>query len=351
MWRFESSQYLILLLLAPLFLGLFFFYLKRWQRLTERTFGARVVPYLVQNYSSQKATWKMICFVMALSLMVLAWARPQSAKGQTEVKSEGVEIMIAVDVSRSMLAEDVRPSRLAHAKKEIFTLLDSLAGDKVGLIAFAGSSVLLSPLTVDKSALKMFVEGLSPDSVETQGTEIGRALNEAKDAFLRGGVESDTESRVTKVVIVISDGEDHEKGAETIAKELVDKGIRVFTMAFGTEAGGKIALRDPNGQLRDYLKDKSGQPVVSKVNGDFLRTLSEIGQGSFYHVTFGGDQMKSLKEDIDQLEKAEFDTLTATSFQEHFQYFLFAALVFALFELVLGNRKKTSSVWKGRFPL
>lgn len=351
MWRFESSQYLLWLLLAPFFLGLFFFYVKRWQNLTERTFGARVVPYLVQNYSQQKATWKMICFVVALGLMIMAWARPQAAKGQMEVKSEGVEIMVAVDVSRSMLAEDVRPSRLEHAKKEIVSLLDSLSGDKVGLIAFAGSSVLLSPLTVDKSALKMFVEGLSPDSVETQGTEVGRALNEAKEAFLRGGVESDTSSRVTKVVILISDGEDHEKGAEAVAKELVDKGIRVFTMAFGTEAGGKVALRDPNGQLRDYLKDKSGQPVVSKVNGDFLRTLSEIGQGSFYHVTFGGDQMKSLKEDIDQLEKAEFDTLTATSFQELFQYFLCAAIFFALIELALGNRKKISAVWKGRFPL
>lgn len=351
MWRFESSQYLILLMLVPLFLGLFFFYLKRWKRVTERTFGARVVPYLVQNYSATKATWKMIFYVLALSLMIFAWARPQSAKGQTEVKSEGVEVMIAVDVSRSMLAEDVRPSRLAHAKKEIISLLDSLGGDKVGLIAFAGSSVLLSPLTVDKSALKMFVEGLSPESVETQGTEVGRALTEAKEAFSRGGVEPGETSRVTKVVLLISDGEDHEKGAEAIAKELTGLGIRLFTMAFGTEAGAKVALRDPNGQLRDYLKDAKGQPVVSKVNGDFLRTLSQIGQGSFYHVTFGGEQMKSLKEDIDQLEKAEFDTLTTTSFQEQFQYFLIGALIFAFLELILGNRKKMSTVWKGRFPL
>lgn len=351
MWRFESSQYLIFLLLVPLFLALFFFFVQRWKRVTEKTFGARVVPYLVQNYSTSKALWKMICYVLALTFMILAWARPQSAKGQMEVKSEGVEVMVLVDVSRSMLAEDVRPSRLDHAKKEIMSLLDMLGGDKVGLIAFAGSSVLLSPLTVDKSALKMFVEGLSPNSVETQGTEIGRALTEAKEAFLRGGVEAGETSRVTKVVILISDGEDHEKGAEAVAKELTENGIRLFTMAFGTEAGGKIALRDPNGQLRDYLKDKSGQPVVSKVNGEFLRTLSKIGQGSFYHVTFGGDQMKSLKEDMDLLEKAEFDTMTATSFQEHFQLFLIAALIFALVELILGNRKKIPVAWKGRFPL
>jgi Ca-activated chloride channel homolog len=351
MWRFESSQYLILLLLVPLFLGLFFFYVARWKRITAATFGARVVPYLIQNYSVGKATFKIFCYSLAVTFLIVAWARPQSAKGQMEVKSEGVEVMVVVDVSRSMLAEDVRPSRLAHAKKEIIHLLDNLGGDKVGLIAFAGSSVLLSPLTMDKSALKMFVEGLSPDSVETQGTEIARALNEAKEAFLRGGTEASEGSRVTKVVVLISDGEDHEKGAETVAKELTEQGIRIFTMAFGTEAGSKVALRDPNGQLRDYLKDKQGQPVLSKVNGEFLKTLSQIGQGSFYHVTFGGDQMKSLKEDLDLLEKAQFDTLTATSFDEMFQTFLLIAILFALVELVLGNRKKIDGQWKGRFPL
>lgn len=351
MWRFESSQYLSLLLFAPFFLALFYFFLKRWERTTQRAFGGRVVPYLIQNYSVKKATGKALCFVAALSLLVMALARPQAGKGQTEVKSEGVEVMILVDVSRSMLAEDVRPSRLEHAKKEIMNLLDMLSGDKVGLVAFAGSSVLLSPLTVDKSALKMFVEGLSPNSVETQGTEIGRALTEAKDAFQRGGVDSDEQSRVTKVILLISDGEDHEKGAEKIAKDMAEQGIRLFTMAFGTEAGGKVPLRDEGGNLRDFLKDQKGEPVVSQVKGDFLRSLSEVGKGSFYHVTFGGDQMKSLKEDIDQLEKAEFDTEVSTSYEEKFQVVLALALFFALVELLLGNRKTLSKEWKGRFPL
>ncbi len=351
MFRFESSQHLLVLMMVPVLFGIFLFYLGRWKRLTERTFGKRVVPYLVQNYSSQKALWKMVFYSLALSFLILAWARPQSAEGKTEVKSEGVEVMILVDVSRSMLAEDVRPSRLEHAKKEIISLLDALGGDKVGMIAFAGSSVLLSPLTTDKSALKMFVEGLSPNSVETQGTEISRALNEAKEAFKRGGVDAGEGSKVTKVALLISDGEDHEKGAETVAKELVDQGIRVFAMAFGTAAGAKVPLRDPNGQLRGYLEDGQGQPVVSKVNGEFLKTLAELGQGSFYHVTFGGDQMKSLKEDLDLLEKAEFDTVTSTNFQENFQIFLLIALFFALLELLLGNRKKISKEWKGRFPV
>ncbi len=351
MWRFESPSHLIWLLAAPLLMGLFYFYFRRWQVVSSRSFGDRVVPYLIQNFSARKAFIKALCMSLALSLFVLAWARPQLGKGQSEIKSEGVEVMVLVDVSNSMLAEDVRPSRLDHAKKEIMNLFDMMAGDKVGLIAFAGSAVLLSPLTPDKAALKMFVEGLSPQSVENQGTDIGKALLEAKEAFQRGGVESDEKSRVTKVVLVISDGEDHEPGTEKIAKDLTDQGIRVFTMAFGTEAGGKVPLRDVRGVLRDYLKDNQGQPVVSKVKGDFLRALATAGEGSFYHVTFGGDQMKALKEDLDHLEKAEFDTMMATNYQESYQWFLLAGILFALVDLFMGNRKKISEQWKGRFPV
>lgn len=351
MWRFESPDHLIWLLAAPGVMALFYFYYRRWQIVSKRSFGERVVPYLIQNFSAQKAFIKAVCMSLALVFFVLAWARPQMGKGQAEVKSEGVEIMILLDVSNSMLAEDVRPSRLEHAKKEIIKLLDMMSGDKVGLIAFAGSAVLLSPLTPDKAALKMFIEGISPNAVETQGTEIGKALEEAKDAFMGGGVEASDKARVTKVALVISDGEDHEPGTEKIAKDLTDNGIRIFTMAFGTEAGGKIALRDNRGTLRDYLKDKQGQVVVSKVKGDFLRSLASLGQGSFYHVTFGGNQMNALKEDLDQLEKAEFDTMIAASYEEQFQWFLIVGIIFAVIDLILGNRKKIPAIWKGRFPV
>lgn len=352
MFRFESAQYLVLLLGSVLVVFLFFFFLNRFKKMSEKAFSARLSPFLLQSFSTQKATWKALFLALASAGFVLALARPQMGEGQKEVKSMGLELMVVMDVSQSMLAEDVRPSRLAHAKKEVGNLLDKLSGDKVGLIAFAGSSVILSPLTNDKSALKMFIEGLSPDSVETQGTEIGKALEEAQQAFQRGGTEGDDVSQVTKVVLLISDGEDHEKGAEETVKKLLDSGIRVFTMAFGTEAGGKIAVRDPRGNLISYLKDKStNQPVVSKVNGKFLKSLSETGKGSFYHVTFGGGQLSSLVEDLDQLEKSEFDSTVATSYDERYQYFLFPALLFALIELLLGTRKRVKQVWKGRFPV
>lgn len=351
MWRFESPSHLWFLILVPILLLLFYYNSRRWHGVSKKSFGARVFPYLVQNFSLSKAFYKTLFLSIALAGFIFSWARPQMGKGQSEIKSEGVEIMLLVDVSKSMLAEDVRPSRLEHAKKEIMNLLDLLGGDKVGLIAFAGSSVLMSPLTVDKSALKMFVEGLSPESVQAQGTEIGRALQEAQEAFRRGGTEGGEMSRVTKVVLVISDGEDHEPGTEKIAKDLAEQGIRVFTMAFGTEAGGKIPLRDPRGVLVEYLRDSRNQDVLSQVKGNFLRQIASAGKGSFYHVTFGGDQMRQVKEDLDLLEKAQFDTTLAANYDEKFQWILALALIFAFLELYMGNRKPEPTKWQGRFPL
>lgn len=351
MFRMESGHLLNWLVLIPIFAGLFYYGLWKWRRLSSTAFGQRVFGYLVQSFSQARAIFKFTLAATCLALFIIAWARPQLGKGQSEVKSEGVEIMIAVDVSNSMMSEDVRPSRLEHAKKEIMRLLDMMSGDKVGMVAFAGSAVLLSPLTVDKSALKMFVEGLSSESVQSQGTNISQALQEAHDAFNRGGVDADEKSKVTKVVLIISDGEDHEKGAEVLAKKMTEEGMRIFTMAVGTEAGGKIPVRDQRGQLRDYLKDKQGQVVTSSVKGEFLRSLAAAGQGSFYHLTFGGDQMKSLKEDFDHLEKAEFDTLIAANYDERFQWVLIIGILLGCVELILGNRKKQKAVWKGRFPL
>ncbi len=287
--------------------------------------------------------------LVALSLMVISLARPQMGKGKRQITSRGVELMIAIDVSKSMLSEDVKPSRLEHAKKEINHLLNILGGDKVGILAFAGSAVLLSPMTTDKSALKMFLETLSPESVETQGTELAKALGEANEAFKRGGEDVGPKESMTRVVILISDGEDHEEGAIEAAKQLVEGGVRVFAMAFGSENGGKIPVRDNRGYLRGYIKDKNNQEVVTKVNAESMKQIARAGKGSFYHVTFGGSQMKRLKEDLDKLEKSEFDSLSTESFEEKYQFPLFLAFLLALTELFLGTRRKKLSEWKGRF--
>ena len=322
---------------------------KSLDKKIRKAFGQKMFPFFTARISKVKKNTKFTLSLVCLSFLIFALARPQMGKGRQQIKSQGVEVMVAVDVSRSMLAEDVKPSRLEHAKKEINHLLDILGGDKVGLLAFAGSSVLLSPMTTDKSALKMFLDTLSPNSVETQGTELAKALKESHEAFKRGGEEVGPNQRMTRVVVLISDGEDHEEGAIKVAQQLADDGVRVFTMAFGSERGGKIPVRDGRGMLRGYQKDRGGKEVFSKPNDEALRQIARAGQGSFYHVTFGGPQMKSLKEDLSKLEQAEFDTLTSENVDEKYQIPLFFAILFGLIELFIGTRRRTRGEWKGRF--
>ncbi|MCB0378121.1 MAG: VWA domain-containing protein [Bdellovibrionales bacterium] len=349
MFRFANPAAFSWLLAVVLLILLYWFTQRAIDRKLQKTFGKIMAPFFVANISRGKKLIKLILTCFCMVLMIVALARPQLGKGKQRITSEGVELMVAVDVSRSMLAEDVKPSRLDHAKKEISHLLNILGGDKVGLLAFAGSAVLLSPMTTDKSALKMFLETLSPNSVETQGTELAKALFEARDAFKRGGEEVGPNERMTRVVILISDGEDHEEGALKAAKELADDGIRVFTMAFGSDQGGKIPQRDPRGVLRGYQKDKGGKEVISKVNGEALKQIARAGQGSFYHVTVNGSQMKRLKEDLDKLEKTEFDTLSSENVDEKYQLPLFFAFLFGLLDLFIGTRKRKDPEWKGRF--
>ncbi len=349
MFRFAEPAVFNLLLIVVVLAAIYFVLDKMTEKKFKKAFGSKMFPFFTARFSKTKKHLKLFLALSALTLMIVALARPQSGKGQRQITSRGVELMVAIDVSRSMLSEDVKPSRIEHAKKEVSHLLNILGGDKVGLLAFAGSAVLLSPMTTDKSALKMFLETLSPNSVETQGTELAKALLESKEAFKRGGEEVGPLQKMTRVVILISDGEDHEEGALKAAQELAEEGIRVFTMAFGSAQGGKIPVRDSRGLLKSYLRNKEGQDVITKVNDDSLRQISKAGKGSFYHVTFGGSQMKRLKEDLDKLEKAEFDSMTSESFDEKFQIPLFLAFIFGLIELFIGTRKKIISTWKGRF--
>ncbi len=353
MFRFADPWFLSLMWMLPIIIVLYVLVQKRSRAKIKKALGEKLSPFLTSSYSSKKRRIKLVCQLIALAFILVALARPQAGKKQQEAKSQGIELMIALDVSNSMLAEDVRPSRLDFAKKEISGLLDQLTGDKVGLIAFAGSAILMSPLTTDKSALKMFLESLSPDSIETQGTDFQTALSEAAQAFVRGGVdtEADENTSVSRVVLVASDGEDHEEGAYDLAERLSQEGIRVFSLAFGTERGGRIPLKDGRGYLKGYKKDEQNKDVVTKLSGDSLRRLASAGKGSFHHVVYGGGQMKTLRNELAQLEQAEFDSVIATNYDERYQIFLLIGLILALVELLFGERKSSSRIWRGRFEV
>ncbi len=259
--------------------------------------------------------------------------------------------MVMLDISTAMLAEDVKPSRLQFAKAELTRLFDMMSGDKVGLVGFAGSALLLSPLTNDISSLKMFLDSVSPFSVETQGTDFKKALEEASKAFERGGTEDDDRAKTTRVILVLSDGEDQEKGALELAKKLTGEGFRIFTIAFGTERGGLIPVRDERGFLRGYKKDRTGKEVMSQVKGDFLKELARVGQGAFHFATFGGNEARQMKADLDKLQKAEFASSMATQYEERFQLFLALALLFFALELLIAEQGGSERVWRGRFEV
>jgi Ca-activated chloride channel family protein len=283
--------------------------------------------------------------------MIVALARPQMGDSKQEIKAEGIELVFVVDVSDSMLAEDVRPNRLEQAKTELSKLIDLMPGNKIGIVAFAGSAAVMSPLTTDPSSLKMYLESLSPASVSSQGTNFQAAIEEAAEAFKRGGVDPDETVKVTRVILIASDGEDHEPGAVAAAEKLTKEGTRIFSLAYGTEKGAPIPVRDAMGFMRGYKKDKAGQTVLTTVKGDALQALAEAGKGSFYHASFGGSHLQKIVSDIDKLEKTQFESEIATQYDERFQIFVFLAIMIALFEILLGERAPLSRIWKGRFEV
>lgn len=322
---------------------------KRAESKLHHFIGKKLTPYLTQSLSYTKRKWKWFLQGFAILFFVIALARPQIGQNQTTIKSVGFEIILAVDVSESMMAEDVKPSRLEQAKLELSRLMDLMPGNKIGLIAFAGSSALISPLTNDSSAIKMYLDSLTPQMISNQGTNFESALKYAQEGFDKGGATNDSATKVTRVILFASDGEDHEEGALKAAQELVKKGVRIFSIAYGTEKGGTIPQRDKLGYLKGNKVDRQGNTVITTVKGDFLKKLAIEGKGSFYFSVFGGTHIKNLVEDFENFEKAEFETKAVIDYDEKFQIFLFIAIVIALIELLIGERQNKFTFWRGRY--
>lgn len=349
--RFENPLAFYFLWSIPVLWGLALVFQKQGAKKIAKVMGPRLYPFLSSSVSAPKRKAKFILQSLVILFFVLALARPQLGQSMQEIKSEGVEIMLMVDVSESMMAEDVRPSRLEQAKTDLSRLLDRMPGNRVGVIAFAGSAAVLSPLSNDPNAIKMYLESLSPTSVSSQGTNFEDALRVAADSFKRGGVASDDTVKVTRVILIASDGEDHEPGAIEAAKKLSEQGVKIFTLAYGTEKGGPIPLKDGMGFWKGNKKDHSGQTVITTVKGDALRALAQAGQGSFYFATFGSDYLKKVVEDLSRLEKAEFESKMAVQYEERFQIFLLVGLLLGLIELFLGERRSSFRLWKGRYEV
>jgi Ca-activated chloride channel family protein len=347
--KWGNPQAFYFLILVAIFVVFYFIFEKYFSLKLNKAFGKKVADYLTQSLSLRGRRLQMVLQTVGLVFIIVAFARPQAGESQQQIKSEGIELLVLADVSDSMMAEDVKPSRLSQMRIELTKLLELMPGNKIGIIAFAGSSALLSPLTSDPNALRMYIDSLDINSVSSQGTNFETALTYAKEAFEKGGVTQDNSARTTRVILVASDGEDQEKGAIDTAQKLAKEDIRIFTMAYGTEKGGAIPVRDNYGNTIGYKKDGSGQTILTQVKGDFLKSLADAGGGQFYFAYFNGDHLRQFVDNIGNLEKTEFQSSLMTQYEEKFTIPLLIGIILILISIFVSDRKSKNATLKGKY--
>ena len=272
-------------------------------------------------------------------MLVLALANPQIGHTYEKVQRQGVDLIIALDISKSMLAEDEKPNRLKRAKQFISRLIDKLAGDRVGLVIFAGNAYLQVPMTSDYTATKTFLKTISPDLAGTQGTAIGEAIRLADESF-------DRTQRQFKAMLIISDGENHEGDAIEAAQNAADKGMIIHTMGIGSPKGEPIP-EYRSGKKVGFKQDKQGSIVLSRLNEDMLRKVALTGSGTYMRLTQGNSELNAFLDEIASMEKQEFEEHAFTDFEDQYQWFLTIAMLLIGLEYILSERKSAwLSDWK-----
>jgi Ca-activated chloride channel family protein len=329
--KLENEIYLYLLAALPVLVLLYVVYRARRKKLLSSFASSEALKRLSPNVSTFKNSFKFILIAVAFSAMVVGLANPLIGTKMKEVKREGVEVVIAVDVSNSMLAEDIRPNRLERAKSAIKRMISELAQDKISIVLFAGDSFLQLPLTTDYSAAKLMVSSMSTDMIEKQGTAIGSAIELGIKSFSE-------DEEVNKVMIIITDGENHEDDALGAAEKAEERGIVIHTIGMGSIEGGPIP-RYINGRPQGFIKDNSGNTVVSKLNANMLQELASVADGKFVRAAGGEVNLSDLLTDIEEMEKTEFEAKVFTDFEDRFQYLFGFALLLIIIEMMISNRR------------
>jgi Ca-activated chloride channel family protein len=332
MIRFAQPDYLWLLVLVPLG-GLFFWLVHRLRRRAlERFASAMILERLAEDASRAKRVLKAALALAAIALLVVALANPQVGTRLEEVKQEGVDLFIALDVSMSMKAEDIKPNRLEKAKFEIRSLINRLSGDRIGLIVFAGEGFTQFPLTTDYNAAYLFLDVVDVDAVPVQGTSLASAIERAMESF-------DEEEKTTRVLVLITDGESTEGDAFDVAREASKAGILIYAIGMGSPAGAPIPVYSSSGRQLDFKRDKMGKVVLSKLDEVSLEQIASIGKGKYYRSSSTQNELDEIYEDINALQKREFGTKRFTDYEDRFQYFLGLAIVLLVLEAVISERR------------
>ena len=328
MFRFEEPTYLYLLLLLP-FLAAFYLYSNYRRRKAIRKFGDPVLmAQLMPDVSKYRPDVKFWLVFAAIGLFAVFLARPQFGSKLETVKRQGVEVMIALDISNSMLAQDVQPSRLEKAKRLVAQLVDKMENDKVGMIVFAGDAFTQLPITSDYISAKMFLESINPSLISKQGTAIGAAINLATRSFT-------PQEGVGRAVIVITDGENHEGGAVEAAKAAAEKGIQVSVLGVGMPDGAPIPVEGTN----DFRRDRDGNVVVTRLNEQMCQEIAQAGDGIYVRVDNSNAAQKVIAQEINKMAKADVETQVYTEFNEQFQAVAWIILLLLLAEMLILERK------------
>lgn len=330
MFRFENEIYKWALLAVPLLIVIYLIARYNTRKTLKLIGNIEFVNRLIPDLSKSKYLIKFIIRILALIAFILGMMNLQFGTKLEEVEREGIEIIVALDISNSMLAEDIAPSRLERAKQSVLKLIDNIYNDKLGLIIFAGESFLQLPLTTDYSAAKLLVSTISPDLIPAQGTAIGSAIELSMESF--------SEEEVNKVLIVITDGENHEDDALGMAEEAVEKGIFVNTIGMGSPDGAPIPIIQ-NGRNLGFRKDRSGETVVTKLNEGMLRQIATTGNGRFIRASNTDLNLKAILDDLENIEKTKFDTKVFTDYDDKFQWFFGFSLLMLIIDFIMSYRK------------
>ena len=326
MFRFAHPEYLYLLLAAPALIALFAWALYDRRRRLARFGDPATVATLMPDASTGRMKLKFILFTTAVILVILAAARPQFGSKLREQKSEGIEMMLAVDISNSMLAEDFEPNRLERTKYAINKLFDGLEQDRVGVIVFAGDATVQLPITSDYRMAKAFAKRISPSMASVQGPSIGKALSLAEMSFSSGSGDS-------RVIILITDGEDHEGNVMQAAERAAEQGIRIFTIGIGTPEGAPIEIGG------EFIKDEKGDMVVSKLDEKMLQEIARITGGAYIRATKQSIGLDEIVRAINDMEQSELSTVRFEEYNEQFQYLIAVAFALLLVEFWLLDRR------------
>jgi Ca-activated chloride channel family protein len=323
---------------APLLMVLFWLFV-RWKKKSLLSFGnIEIIQQLFPDVSNTRPTVKFWIRWVAFIMLIIGLCGPLIGSKLEEVKRKGSDIIICLDVSNSMLAEDLVPNRLERAKQAISRLIDKLEGDRIGLVVFAGDAYTQLPITTDYAAAKLFLTQISTDIVPKQGTAIGAAIDLATTSF------TDTIKK-NSAIVIITDGENHEDDAIESAKSANEQGVKVYTIGMGSEQGTPIPIYN-NGAKVGYRQDHSGQTIMTKLNSVMLEDIAEAGKGKFIHATNSDDGLSIILKELNALDKKEFKAKMYTSFENQYQFFIAIALILLLIDFIIGeNKSKVVAKW------